>query len=351
MKIYSYSGLLEDGRLWIPIKDSNTLYCFETDYKGSFVGFLDGSTGKKCIEIWWIISYKNFLFLFSRNSYELWRVDKECKDIKYVKYLNEDVNGISNVELYDGIAWVLPDSFNGNIIRVDLESLTAQKKNYLKQGMDCYGPITPTKLRDGKVYFASRTENSICVYSFDCLNNVINSYPINNAKFVNCIDVDEDSIWILYLSKEKKEILLRKSVSSNSIEVFDLSEKIKLSNSIRMDYLRIIRKDNELLFIPFFNESIIRFSLDTMEMIDVTPSDDKDYIVYSNAQVYLDLIILFSPSIGKIKKYNINSKEYGEMNLTMSFEESSRYYKAFISANPIIYEHEGFMLTSYVENI
>lgn len=345
-----YSAYYEKGEgYWLPIFENGALYLADND-KSLFIGMFDGGETELSKDIGKVISYDDKLYFFSRVGYEVWIVNKN-KEIKYVKYCEKKAKFLSNIECEDGFAWIFENYFDNKIVRLNLRTMEAESISLTNESIYDNLPITRTVVYNRRIYFATRTKEKVKIICLECENRKLTAIDIREARYINSIAVSENRIWALYYSKNNRTILQEMTLLGESINKTDITAKIILNDSLKIDYFKMIYTEGRLVIFPTYEIGVYEFDIDTKSIINIGADQKKDYIVFNDIQKEENNIYLYSPSVGDVYTYSLENKKIEKLNLLIEKQEIMKNMDRMLSKRGIINENISLTLDIFTKYV
>ena len=356
MYINTYNAYYENGDgWWIPIRNKGTVLHINENVCSECIGILKGGEKTFSSDIVKTYVFNGKVFFFSRVSYELWIYEKATKEINYLKYNDEDVEMISNVEIVNGKAWIFPNKFSNHIVTICLDNET--KVEIINWGVDtnlgeC--SITRTSLYGTCIYFLNRSRNNIYIFELNTENGRMQKKQVIDAEYVNCLKALDDRIYILYRSKKGDSCL---GIINKDLEMINckvLSE-IRLSDSLSIDFFKLEVSENNLLAISSMRGEIVKINPESGEIKKyLCESIDPKYAqpgapLLNDIQLNDNKIYIFSPVLGEI--YMFNNDLFHNSNIQASEESINAMLLEEMKEKGIIFENEDNSLNRLISAI
>lgn len=356
MNINTYNACYEiDKGWWIPIRNMGTVFFVDKYGKSTYIGLL--SEGKKDFssDIAKVFALKDIVFFFSRVAYEVWVYDKKTEKITYYKYYNRDVDMISNVEFINGKAWIFPNNFSLPIIAISLDQnmcVDVVEWNIEKKLGE--NSITRTVIIDYFIYFMNRVQGNIYIIELNTLSNQMRRKKIQNAEYANCLTVDNENIYLLYRNIDglsNIEIIDRNFSTERYI---DVSNFICLSNSVAIDYFKMIITGELILMFSSKQGEIVSINLKTGEHIIYVNEDINSFSsepgapLINDIQVLNENIYIFSPVLGDVYEFNIFERKIHKAQIDIEDNVFGQGVYDLLKQKKIIKENRQIELANYL---
>lgn len=267
MKLTCYGAYTNGEEFWIPSKEINALYYMNivdgnTRYIGTFPNYFNDAAWK----IRKVIEYQNELFFFSINAYQVWKLNKASGQIDEYTYSTYPVGQITNVEVIQQEAWVIPNNFSSPIICFDLQ----EKKGYpLQWDNEIYlewgtGSVTRIAREKNCLYFATRNIDDIHLCILDCDQKTISFKDLDTLCRINCIGIKGKKLAVFGENKQKQGVLQIYDLHTmQMLEEQELLLAEKLMEKGDMKYFSLIFSANNIILVPAWARKVITYNLDT----------------------------------------------------------------------------------------
>lgn len=277
MKLTCYGAYTNGEEFWLPSKEINALYYMNlangnTQYIGAFPNYLNDMAWK----IRKVIEYQNELYFFSIGAYQVWKLNKITGKIDEYTYSTQQAGLITNVEVIQKEAWVIPNSFSSPIICFDLQEkrgypLQWDNETYLDWGT---GSFTRTARMGDHLYFATRNKNDIHLCILDCGHKKISFRDLDTLCRINCIGIKDNRLAIFGENRRKQGVLQIYDIHTmQMIEERELSLAEKLMGKSEMKYFSLIFSADNIMLVPAWAGKVIVYNFNTKA---------EEYIDYPN---------------------------------------------------------------------
>lgn len=267
MKLTCYGGYTNGEEFWIPSKEINALYHMDiadgnTRYIGSFPNYLNDAAWK----IRKVIEYQNELYFFSIHAYQVWKLNKVTGVMDEYIYSIQQVGQITNVEVVENEAWVIPNNFGSPIICFDLQEkrgypLQWDYETYLDWGT---GSFTRTVRAADHLYFATRNRDDIHLCILDCGQKKISFKDLDTLCRVNCLGIKDNKLAVFGENKWKQSVL--QIYDLHTMQMLEENELLLAENLMgksNMKYFSLIFSINNVILVPAWTTKAIVYNLAT----------------------------------------------------------------------------------------
>lgn len=236
MRLASQSTFIdENNELWIPASEYNLLCHLngngETEIIGSFKDYQ--------LKNGWVISktikHKDNIYFFSALGPDYWVLSLKTKELCHYLYTQDlSFKAISFVKLENCI-YIIPRSSKHSVLKLDFESSIAKSVSDPVLVDNNEHVLSFSFLYDGKLYFASRTENNISLFEYDIESQNIRFKGLQELRFVKSIVANEAGVFVLGRSKNSESIILQISYGEFEIEkIFNYNDSVPLNDDLIM---------------------------------------------------------------------------------------------------------------------
>lgn len=353
MYIYTFSGLYEDNKWWIPLSDMDGLFCIDKEGDSEYVTFFGQEKYNGHYDISKVFSYNDKLIFVHRYAFEVKVLSKKNKELETVRHDIKSEFFISNAVKSDNIIWIYPNVMTVPIIKLNLDNMEMTEIKWNLKEADASLPIIRLKYYENKVYFATRKENDIKIGILDCNTDNITYKRLSEAKYINCIEVSDNKLWALYRSKSGKTILEEFDLNLDKGKKTDLSYKLELSDSIKINYFELVFKNNTLFAFSTFENKVSVIDLSTEDITDVYGEKriESEEMTVSDIQRMEDKIIMYSPSLGCIEYFDISKREIVALNYDINQENYDCLCKDIVRTKGYVTEWDRLNLEKYLNVI
>lgn len=355
MGVSTFTALhVENEGFWIPSSDINGLFFLNNENKLEYKCSFFGGESVSSWEICKVIKDKESLYAFSRRSFEYWKYDVKYNRVERQKYYSGKTGLLSNVEYVNNRVWIIPCDYNCPILNIDLQNREVIEIPYTFDISLGSSGITRTCIYKDKIYWLNRKEKNIYIFSLDCRNNSLKYNAFEDAQFVNCIDVYEDKLCILYYSKDAQSILCLMDINNYEIlERINLTDTIKLPENDSLRYFKILYRNNKCFLFPVADENIKIIYENTIEDIhaeEVNRNVQSAGIYNNDIQVEENKVFIYSPGGDSIKVLNLDSEEINEEKIIVQTAYNDAL-KCQDYGNFIIKENKNINMNDYIKMI
>lgn len=360
MKAYTYSAKHEVGEgIWMPVNATGAVYLIKENKESLYVGNLyEKGNGVDNFAIAKVIVRNDKVLFFSRNTYSLWTLDKKTMNITYFEYCKKDNTKVLSVEENDEYAWIYPNKFENadeQIMSINLETLEVRTIDINYDSVVDKSPITRLQCYKDELIFATREESKIRVIRINCKSQNIFNFSIDDARFVNCIYVDDDGVWVLYLDGFEKTRLALFSQTGEIILSYDLSINIIMDNSLRITIPCMVKRKDRIVFVH-----ADRSEIDVIELqdggkyeiskiqYDMSRETKQAEIVFNDIDIEEDGFYVYSPAYGFIKKYLWGKNEVLDLLSEIGEEEVKKSVLERLNKGAIVNESRMFSLDTFI---
>ena len=355
MGISTYTALhVENEGFWIPAADINGLFFANDKGTMEFKGVLPNGMNSAAWEICKVIKRDDNIFLFSRRSFEYWIYNIQSEKITNHKYYSDEAQLLSNVENINNKVWVFPRDHSIPIINIDLYSgHIIEIQHPCEVALGDSGFIR-TVLYKEKIYWMNREENNIYFFTLDCRNNSISYRKFEDARYVNCMDVFDNMIVVLYRDKKSQNILGIMDIECENLKKNNVSDVIKLSDSDRLTYFRMLYRYHKIFLFPVGNENVKIFEngkvINIQEKKKFKINQKRNYteIVDNDIQVEGDNVYIYSPKERGVRILNLISEKIIEENIIVRSAYSDAM-KSQYDENKIFAEDSNLTLEQFIK--
>lgn len=267
--VRAYCGLVENDNLWFCDKGFDTLFMADSRGQLNYVCDLTKKAGPG-LAIIKIVFWKESIIAFPRYSYGYWMihsVSDDKWDADYYEYGHDADCTISAIEQNGNEVWVFPNTSDIPIYCIDLDTQKTERINWMCPEKSSY--ITKTVYRNKHIYFATRLENRIYIGDFDCDKRKATYTKVDNARYVNCICVHQESVYALYINRLGETVLEKFTLDGISQKEYILREVNDIKNSLTITYLMMEIVDKHLILYQYDSYRIIDVNLDDNTRTDI----------------------------------------------------------------------------------
>lgn len=334
-------GAYTDGKcLWVPSGEINALYKMDISKRNiKYIGKFPDCWNDMSWRIRKVFEYHDEVFFFSTISYQIWRLEKATKEIETYNCWSQSIVQITNVEIVQNKAWIIPNNFISPIICFDLQKkegkvLQWNNEQYWKYGT---GSFTRTVRFEDKIYFATRNKEDIHLCVLNCVHKKMMIHDIRELSLINCIGVKDDKLWIFGENRERKNIFLEYDVHTlqcvgSYLSV--LSEKLMEKGGLQYFSMGIM--PNSIMLIPAWAKKIILYDLDSNEERYIEyPDDFASKLKTVSGVVFNEMMLIegrmfFMPYlIPKLLVLDVKSLTFETLDMAVSEKEYAKAFKEF----------------------
>lgn len=355
MGISTYTALhVENEGFWIPAADINGLFFANNKGIMEFKGVLPNGMNSAAWEICKVIKRDDNIFLFSRRSFEYWIYNIQSEKITNHKYHSGEAQLLSNVENINNKVWVFPMDHNTPIINIDLYSRQIIEIQYPCEVALGDSGFIRTVLYEEKIYWMNRDENNIYFFDLDCKNNCIRYRKFEDARYVNCMDVFDNMIVVLYRDKKSQNILGIMDIECENLKKNNVSDVIKLSDSDRLTYFRILYRYYKIFLFPVGNENVKIFengkviNIQEKKKFKINQKRNHVDIFNNDIQIEGDDVYIYSPSELGIRRLNLKTEKNAEIKINV-LSSYSDAIKSRERQNEILNEDSNLTLEAFIK--
>jgi len=361
MSILTLGALNEnDTEFWLPSKEGNGLFFLDlkTSNYAQYVGNFDNCEKAGGWKIQKVISWKDKLYFFSRNSYEMWEIDRNL-DIKHYEYMNQSVDMVANVELCQDTVWLVSNTLENPILCLNLNDKRCERIDWnLPAGLEKSG-VTTSVQYDGVIYFATRMKDNIYLVNIDCKTKKNAFEFVERLSFINCINIFEGHLYILGRNKGGDTVLVKYGLSSKKIESEKLLHKIEpLEPTVLMNYLRMIIFDNQIFLIPGFAEKIVVYNLQSKKERVLEYPDGFHYknrkirqSMFFEVQQKQQDLYLFPHQAEQILKLDLKTLQFECIDVVCEKVQYDRMMAGMLQNGEVVFEGENITLDNLIKYI
>lgn len=295
-------GAYTDGKcLWLPSKEMNALYNMDIFTKEiKYIGVFPDCLNDMSWTIKKVTEYHDKVFFFSANSYQIWGLDKATNNIETYIGCNQSAGLITNVEIIQDEAWIIPNNFISPIVCFDLQKKVGSVFQWDKgQYRDCgTGSFTRTAKLKNKIYFATRNKDDIHLCVLDCEQKKMTVHDIRELSLVNCIGIKDDKLWMFGENRERKNVFLKYDIHTlQCAESYEsmLSEELMEKGGLQYFSMGIFQ--DSLILNPAWAKKIILYDLDSNEEKYIEYPDEFSSILEKVSGVIFDTVMCLEGKI------------------------------------------------------
>lgn len=356
MKISACSAKYEENRgFWIPINGLGALILYNDNEESEIIGYLKGGEKLSEVTIAKVVISDKYVLCFSRINYAVWVYNKENGIIKYLRYSDRKNNGVLSIVEGNEYVYITHNSFEKDInpfYSMKLDTLEVKEINIDYTKIINRSAITKVVFNDGKLFFAQRKENEIKVISINNKNDRIESFEIKNARFINCISVNNQEIWALYLDINGKTKLSAFSQNGIKIYDYDISKDVQIGETIMMEIPYMIFNDNKIGLVHYSCNMISIITIKDISMYECENVYGKEIseekgLIY-DVDIFKEGLYLFSPSLGFIEKFMWKSLKFEEIKIQISDRQIEKCVQNVVNNGEILRESESISLGTFI---
>lgn len=362
MKIYTYSADY-DKKLgfWTPIKDCGKIFLVDENSNSIFIGSLKSKYDEIVLNVSKVISTDDYVYFFSKNRYELWRLKKADYSLEYNNYYPCNNLYVLNTVQVGNYALIYSnkyDHINQPIFKINLKSMSVEKMSLDHETLLNSKILTRFCVEDdNNVIFASRQPGDINIYALNITTQSFNVINVPNAMYVNCVTVFNNCYWVLYKGKNKKSIIEQISKNGESLNTYDVNNHLSLDDSLRLIVFAMIPHNNKLYLVHCDNNRVdtvsvscngqLQFECHVSEICN--PLDSM--VTINDFQICDDGLLLYSPNLGFFYKFLWESNSIVRLNLEINDHQWTEVMDEFFLSQRIIKESEIVTLSSFIDHL
>ena len=343
-RIRAYCGLVENDSIWLYDECLDML--FKADSEGNFKSICHLKQEKESeIFVIKLVYWEGKVFAFSRYKCGYWIIQEQlpggniCDFHKYV-----DNCSIQSVEQHKNEVWIFPQTSDTPINCINLDTLEVDRIEWMCS--ENINSITKTIYQNNHIYFATRSVNNVYVGDVDCINREIKYFNVDKAKYVNCVCIHQESIYVLYLNNAREVILEKYTLDGMSERTYVLNKTINMKDSMAITFNMMEIEENHLILYQYDVCRIIDVDLETGKTIEIYNKKDK-VGGFSEAHRYKGKVFLTS-ICGDIGVFDIRCKQFEIRKCYLSKNIKYELLKDTIMRNNLVFDSPNIGIESLI---
>lgn len=340
IKPKAFCGLSDEKGIWICDENTLTLYRADKDFKINNAFLLQNHT-ENDLGIMGIFLWKSRINLLSRANYKIWIFTEDGieKSLCFCPGNNELV---SSMEQYKNEVWMFPSCCEHPVLILNLETLETRTLELKCMIKNAY--LTDTFFSNGHIYFMTRKENDIQLGEVDCRQEYVKYRKIHDAKRSNCVYVDNENVYTLYLDKYGSSILEAFSLEGEFQWQKRLNKEINIRDDDSIEFLFMNIKNNVLTLYQYNEFNIILIDLNKSEEIISKISCSKKCGIRKKLEIDNKTILILREE--GFAMYDEKKNELRKIEFSIENTIYDKVVEAYINKHAVIVENEEVNLRS-----
>lgn len=328
MTVLTKGALINKDECWFPSMEVNGLFYGKME-NGETVSL------KKVCEfeeleadnhIRKVIDTKDAIYFFSEIASDMWKWDKNEKIMVKKNYSGKRKMRIANVEKIENNIWIMPCKFDMPVICYDYENEISKEIDWssnIYESADA-NTITRTVVHQNCIYFCTRVPDRILLYKIDCESRKIDCFPIEDIRYVNCLTVYENGVWILGTNKNAQTIIAKVDICNiDKAKKSNVLKRIKLENDQRLTYFKMIPFGKELFLLPASGEKICVLNMENMkeEILEYPREIENKKNLFYETQQKEQVLYLFPYNSKFLLLFDMNTHNFTKVQVIAQKED------------------------------
>lgn len=340
MNLYTYSGiyLADNQKLLIPTVNCNGLFAISKANQSQYLGIFNEASHPLA---WMIVASHQIdreIYFFSFYQFCFWKFNLDTKKMEFVEYYKCDESFlVTNVELVNNQFWIF-----SNITTIPILIYDCYTGKVSNLSWDCITdhegfPITKSVVYENKIFFATRKINNVQLAIVDCARKNISYKPIVDAQNIDTLTVYRDEVWLLYLHNNGKTVVERYNINDENGLIITLEDSNIVLNDQEIMYYQLIMYNNSLYAFSTKDNHILKINVknaNTKKIVNHQLQSNKKHMsefVMQSIQKVENGYLIYSPNLGYVQLFNIDSEELKSLNFMIDSSEIDMAYNTLLA--------------------